>query len=56
MEKSNDNKMNREKHFPSHFGEVYDAMPEKFEKRTNKTKPLIFVLFVLFSNFSGIAS
>lgn len=42
MEKSNDNKMNREKHFPSHFGEVYDAMPEKFEKRTNKTKPLIY--------------
>ena len=38
MEKSNDNKMNREKHFPSHFGEVYDAMPEKFEKRTNKTE------------------
>lgn len=42
MEQSNDNKMNREKHFPSHFGEVYDAMPEKFEKRTNKTKPLIY--------------
>ena len=43
------------KHFPSHFGEVYDAMPEKFEKRKDKVKPMIYwgltavcVLLVIF--------
>lgn len=51
----NEEKMDQEKHFPSHFGEVYDAMPEKFEKRKNKFKPIIYwvltavcVLLVIF--------
>ena len=34
--------MDEGKHFPSHFGEVYDAMPEKFEKRKDKVKPMIY--------------
>ena len=34
--------MDEGKHFPSHFGEVYDAMPEKFEKRKDKVKPVIY--------------
>lgn len=47
--------MDEGKHFPSHFGEVYDAMPEKFEKRKDKVKPMIYwgltavcVLLVIF--------
>ena len=36
--------MDEGKHFPSHFGEVYDAMPEKFEKRKDKVKPMIYWL------------
>lgn len=55
MEITKENKMNGGKHFPSHFGEVYDVMPEKFEKRKNKIKPLIYwglvavcVLLVIF--------
>ena len=47
--------MDEEKHFPSHFGEVYDAMPEKFEKRKDNVKPMIYwgltalcVLLVIF--------
>lgn len=55
MKPENEEKMDQEKHFPSHFGEVYDAMPEKFEKRKNKFKPIIYwvltavcVLLVIF--------
>lgn len=57
MKPENEEKMDQEKHFPSHFGEVYDAMPEKFEKRENKFKPIIYwvltavcVLLVIFPN------
>lgn len=55
MEIENAKTMEEEKHYPSHFGEVYDAMPEKFEKRKNKFKPMIYwgitavcVLLVIF--------
>lgn len=47
--------MEEVKHYPSHFGEVYGAMPEKFEKRKNLVKPIIYwgltavcVLLVIF--------
>ena len=55
MKSENEKNIDQEKHFPSHFGEVYDAMPEKFEKRKNKFKPIIYwvltavcVLLVIF--------
>lgn len=55
MKPEDEKKINEEEHFPSHFGEVYDAMPEKFEKRKNKFKPIIYwglttvcVLLVIF--------
>ena len=55
MKAENEKIVNERKHFPSHFGEVYDAMPEKFEKRKNKVKPMIYwgltavcVLLVIF--------
>ena len=55
MNTENEKMMNEETHFPSHFGEVYDAMPEKFEKRKNKVRPAIYwgltavcVLLVIF--------
>jgi len=35
MEQENGKIIEGEIHYPSHFGEVYDAMPEKFEKRKN---------------------
>ena len=38
MKPENEEKMDQEKHFPSHFGEVYDAMPEKFEKRVEQVQ------------------
>ncbi len=62
METINENKMKGEKHFPSHFGEVYDAMPEKFEKRTNKAKPFLYwgvaaicVLLIIFPGWLSFA-
>ena len=42
MEQENGKTMEEVKHYPSHFGEVYDAMPEKFEKRKNMVKPIIY--------------
>lgn len=42
MKPEEENIMDEGKHFPSHFGEVYDAMPEKFEKRKDKVKPMIY--------------
>ena len=55
MKPEEENIMDEGKHFPSHFGEVYDAMPEKFEKRKDKVKPMIYwgltavcVLLVIF--------
>ncbi|MDY3068246.1 MAG: hypothetical protein SOR57_01020 [Parabacteroides sp.] len=55
MEETNKREMNVGEHFPSHFGEVYDAMPEKFEKRKNSVKPIMYwalvavcVLLVIF--------
>ena len=55
MEQENGKTMEEVKHYPSHFGEVYDAMPEKFEKRKNLVKPIIYwgltavcVLLVIF--------
>lgn len=57
MKPENEKRMDEEKHFPSHFGEVYDAMPEKFEKRRNKFKPIIYwvltVVCVLLVIFPG---
>lgn len=47
--------LKQEKHYPSHFGEVYNTMPEKFEKRNDKVKPFLYyglaaicVLLVIF--------
>ena len=55
MEQENGKIIEGEIHYPSHFGEVYDAMPEKFEKRKNLVKPIIYwgltavcVLLVIF--------
>lgn len=55
MDTENEKIMDERTHFPSHFGEVYDAMPEKFEKRKNLVKPIIYwgltavcVLLVIF--------
>lgn len=42
MEQENGKIIEGEIHYPSHFGEVYDAMPEKFEKRKNLVKPIIY--------------
>lgn len=46
-----------EKPFPSHFGEVYDAMPDKFEKRKDRVKPALYmglaVACVLLAIFPG---
>ncbi len=42
MNTENERMTDGETHFPSHFGEVYDAMPEKFEKRKDKVKPMIY--------------
>lgn len=57
MKSENEKRINEEEHFPSHFGEVYDTMPEKFEKRKNNLKPLIYwgltVVCVLLVIFPG---
>lgn len=44
--------------FPSHFGELYDSMPEKFGKRNSKVKPLLCIagaiVCVLLVIFPGV--
>lgn len=32
-----------ENKFPSHFGELYDSMPEKFGKKQDRVKPLLCI-------------